>query len=105
MKRVIIRCLSILLMIFAVIFSFTFRSLGPATWENGLCLGDEILTALGLKAWSNGMHGTHYTVFYSLGMILISFVMYVWTTKNKIMNFLYFCSGFSILFLLANIMN
>lgn len=104
-KKVVIRCVSVFLMVFAVIFSFTFRSLGLMTWENGFCLGDEILTGLGLKAWSNGVHGTHYTVLYSLGMLLIAFLVYAWTTRKKFTNFIYFLGGFSVIFFLANIVN
>ena len=49
--------LSLLLFIIGCLFSFTF---------NDISIGDNILTYIGLKAWSNGNSGTHYTIFYSL---------------------------------------
>lgn len=92
--KITVRFITILFMAFAVIFCYTF---------NGYCIGDDFLTSIGLKAWSNGVHGTHYTVFYSLGIILVSFILYAITTQKKLMTFLYFISGFSIIFILANI--
>lgn len=71
--------------------------------HNGKCFGDEVLTTIGLKAWSKDGHGTHYTVFYSLGIMLIAFLGYALTTKKRATTFLYFISGFSVLFLIANI--
>lgn len=61
---------SFLLVIFAILWSFSFGL-------NGFCLGDTILSFLGMPAWSNGNSGTHYTIFYSLiflvPAVLISF--------------------------------
>lgn len=61
---------SFLLVIFAILWSFSFGL-------NGFCLGDTILSFLGMPAWSNGNSGTHYTIFYSLiflvPALLISF--------------------------------
>ena len=92
--KIIVRFVAIVFMVFAVIFCYTF---------NGYCIGDNFLTTIGLKAWSNGMHGTHYTVFYSFGILLVSFILYAFTTYKKIITFLYFISGFSIIFILANV--
>ena len=36
------------------------------TTIRSVCIGDGVLGALGLMAWSNGDMGTHFTVFYSL---------------------------------------
>ena len=33
---------------------------------NSICIGDIVLNAMGLKAWSNGDSGVHYTIIYSL---------------------------------------
>ncbi len=57
---------SLLLFIIGCLFSFTF---------NGICIGDNILNYIGLKAWSNGNTGTHYTVFYSLLFFIPSLII------------------------------
>ncbi|MDU4934790.1 MAG: hypothetical protein E6X43_05620, partial [Peptostreptococcaceae bacterium] len=36
---------------------------------------DNILTYLGLKAWSNGNNGIHYTIFYSLLFFVPSLII------------------------------
>ena len=56
-KKIGVGSISLLLFIIGVLFSFTFY---------GVCVGDNILTYIGLKAWSNNNYGTHYTIFYSL---------------------------------------
>ena len=85
-------------------FSLTFFSLAFAvTWKNiNYCLGDNILAKLGLKAWSNGRYGTHYTVLYSLFLLLIAFAIYVAGTEKKERNFKYFIIGSIIILLLIN---
>lgn len=93
-KRMVIRLSLIGLMVFSFFFSYRY---------NGKCIGDTALTTVGLKAWSNNGHGTHYTVFYSLGILLVAFLGYSLTTKKRIATFLYFISGFCVLFVLANI--
>ncbi|MGL5084799.1 MAG: hypothetical protein ACRC68_03645 [Clostridium sp.] len=42
---------------------------------NVVFFGDNILNTVGLKAWSNGTQGTHYTVFYSLIFFISSVVI------------------------------
>lgn len=79
-----IRLLMIGLMVFSIFF---------CTRLNGRCFGDEVLTTIGLKAWSNNGHGTHYTVLYSLGIMLIAFLGYALTTKKRVTTFLYFISN------------
>lgn len=56
-KKFGIGSLSLLLFILGFLFSFTF---------NDICVGDNILTYMSLKAWSKGNSGIHYTIFYSL---------------------------------------
>ena len=56
-NKIGIGSLSLLLFIVGCLFAFTF---------NDICIGDNILTYIGLKAWSNGNDGIHYTMFYSL---------------------------------------
>lgn len=48
------------------LFSFTFYN---------LTIGDNILTYIGLKAWSNSNSGTHYTIFYSLLFFIPSLIL------------------------------
>lgn len=91
----VLRCFSIVLMVFAFFFSYT--------WPGGYCLGDSCLSGIGLPSWSNGSHGTHYTVLYSLGIIFCSFFIYSATTQKKLNTFMYLLCGFLVLFVLANI--
>lgn len=63
MKKIGFGTASFLLVIFAILWSFSFGL-------NGFCLGDMVLSFLGLPAWSNGNSGTHYTIFYSLIFLL-----------------------------------
>ena len=63
MKKIGCGTIAFLLVTFAILWSFSFGL-------NGFCLGDTILTFLGMPAWSNGNSGTHYTIFYSLIFLL-----------------------------------
>jgi len=65
-KKIGIGSLSLLLFVVGCLFSFTF---------NNLHIGDNILTYIGLKAWSNGNSGTHYTIFYSLLFFIPSLIL------------------------------
>lgn len=65
-NKIGIGSLSLLLCIIGFLFSFTF---------NDICIGDNILTSIGLKAWSNGNSGTHYTLFYSLLFFIPSVIL------------------------------
>ena len=40
-----------------------------------VCIGDNILNYIGLKSWSNGNQGTHYTIFYSLLFYIPSLII------------------------------
>ncbi|MBS5988029.1 hypothetical protein [Clostridium sp.] len=65
-NKIGIGSLSLLLFIIGCLFSFTF---------NDICIGDSILTYIGLKAWSNGNSGTHYTIFYSILFFIPSLIL------------------------------
>jgi len=41
----------------------------------GVCMGDSILGAIGLRAWSHGNSGIHLTVFYSLIFLIPAFML------------------------------
>lgn len=66
-KRIGLGSLSLLLSIMGVLFLFSF--------ENKDCFGDIILNLIGLNAWSNGIYGFHYTIFYSLIFFIPAFVL------------------------------
>ena len=63
MKKIGFGTVSFLLVIFAIVWSFSFGL-------NGFCLGDAVLSFLCMPAWSNGNSGSHYTIFYSLIFLL-----------------------------------
>ena len=63
MKKIGCGTIAFLLVTFAVLWSFSFGL-------NGFCLGDTVLSFLGMPAWSNGNGGSHYTIFYSLIFLL-----------------------------------
>ena len=52
------------------------------TWDNRFCLGDVILGAVGLPAWSQGTTGLHYPAIPSLIGTLIFFYLFAATTKE-----------------------
>ena len=54
--------LSLVLCILGILFCVTFK--------NGKCYGDMMLTYIGLKAWWNGTRGLHYTIYYSLILLI-----------------------------------
>lgn len=53
-RKIGIGTTSLVLFIIGSLFAFTF---------NKVCIGDNILNYIGLKSWSNGNQGTHYTIF------------------------------------------
>ena len=63
MKKIGVGSISLLFLILAIIWSFSFGL-------NGFCLGDAVLSFFNLPAWSNGNSGTHYTIFYSIIFLL-----------------------------------
>lgn len=74
-RRIILRCCSAALMIFAIAF-------GVTTPEN-YCLGGEIFAWLGLNAWSDGMQGTYYPGILALVLFAAACGLFVSTTKDK----------------------
>lgn len=44
-------------------------------WLDGACPGDIVLTALNIPTWSKGETGIHYTVFYSLILLIPAFIL------------------------------
>lgn len=65
-KKIGLGSLSLLLCIIGISFPFSFGSKGA--------YGDNILQFVGLKPWSNGDTGIHYTVFYSLIFFVMALV-------------------------------
>lgn len=53
------------------------------TWDNRFCLGDVILGAVGLPAWSKGTQGFHYPAIPALIGTLVFFYLFAATTKNS----------------------
>ncbi len=73
-RRIGLGTISLLLIIVGILLSLSFGGF------RGVCLGDNVLGYLGLKAWSNGTDGIHLTVYYSLIFFLSAFIVAV---KNK----------------------
>lgn len=94
-KKVVLRGIAVLLMIGSVVFGMTWK-------KNGYCLGDELLNSLGLKAWSGGTQGTHYTALYALGLLLAAIVMYAMTTEKRLTTFRYFLIGIVVVSVLSS---
>ena len=77
-KRVLtMRICAVGFAVFSILFGFTWQ-------KYGFCLGDEILTSLGLPAWSNGMSGTHYSAILEIAGLLIAFFLFAATASKKI---------------------
>jgi hypothetical protein len=56
-KKVGLGSFSLLICVMGILFAFSFGDKG--------CLGDVVLELIGLKSWSNGASGRHYTIFYT----------------------------------------
>ena len=94
-KQRVVRVISILWMLFALAFSVSYK-------KTGFCLGDNILAALGIPAWSRGTQGTHYTVLIGFAMMLAAFGLFSATTKERKTVFRVLSYGFfGVLILLA----
>lgn len=61
--------LSLVLVLLAILWSCNIPFLG------GKCLGDQVLSSLGLPSWSNDTTGIHYTVFYGLLLLVPAFIL------------------------------
>lgn len=71
----VMKIVSVILMLISFAFGFTWS-------KHGFCLGDTILTGVGLPAWSNGTHGTHYTAILAMIVFLVAFFLFVGTIKK-----------------------
>ena len=69
-KKLGIGSLSLLLAVMGILWSMNF----PVHYDT-FCIGDYVLTRLGLPTWSNGSIGTHYTVFWGLLLYLPAFLL------------------------------
>jgi len=63
-KELGIGTISLVLCLVGLLFSFSF---------NNFSIGDYIINGIGLKSWSNGNSGLHYTIYYSLIFFISSF--------------------------------
>lgn len=72
----------ILLRILAAVLFLSFLFFG-ATLGNGFCLGDSIMTGMGLSPWSKGTQGTHYPGIIALVGMAASAVLFTATTEQK----------------------
>lgn len=66
-KKLGMGSMSLLLFALGVIWS--------ANINRQFCLGDSILNAIGLPAWSNGNSGSHYTIIYALIFLIPSIIV------------------------------
>lgn len=69
-KRLGIGSFSLLLTLFAILWSCNFP-----LQNTSFCLGDYVLTHLGMPTWSNGTTGIHYTLFWCLPVYLPAFFL------------------------------
>ena len=65
--------LSFLLLIIGILWSFSIHE---------FCIGDNVLSALHLKAWSNGTSGRHYTIYYALIFLIPSMILGIKYNEN-----------------------
>jgi hypothetical protein len=66
-KKIGLGSISLLLILFGILFSFS--------WKNSEAFGDTILRFLGFSPWSNGDTGIHYTVIYSLFFFISALIL------------------------------
>ena len=95
-KQLIVVCISVFLMIVFLIMGIT--------W-NGQCIGDSVFLWLGVKAWSNGTQGIHYTVVCSLVAELACVLLLTSAIKNNKRFWLYTGKVFCAIILLTLIIN
>ena len=70
-KRIVYLLLAALFLVFGI------------TWDNRFCLGDVILNAVGLPAWSKGTQGFHYPAIPAMIGSLVFFYLFAATTPDK----------------------
>lgn len=93
-KKMISKLISVLFVIFAVIFGAE---------RDGNCIGDRFLTMFGLKTWSDGTVGLHYTAVISLVFIMIAFVIYCSEEEKKTTASWRFIAWVLVIFLLGSV--
>lgn len=74
-KQFIVRCITIFVMMGALLFGMT--------WKNGFCVGDSFFGTLGLKAWSMGTQGFHYPTICSLVVMAVCIPVLSSTIRDK----------------------
>ena len=89
-QKVTKRIVAVLLIILGLVLGVTYK--------DGLCVGDNLFTALGLPAWSNGTTGTHYPAVVGSVIILIGIGLLNYTLQTKARRLLW---GIVILLLIA----
>lgn len=89
-QKVTKRIIAVLLIILGLVLGVTYK--------DGLCVGDNLFTALGLPAWSNGTTGTHYPAVVGSVIILIGIGLLNYTLQTKARRLLW---GIVILLLIA----
>lgn len=91
-KKIGFGSLSIILFIFAIVWCKSIKTL------NNFCLGDTILQFIKLPAWEtnpNGNLGLHYTVFYSLPILIAAIIIghkfpkHIFAKSGKFLSALY----------------
>ncbi len=74
-RKLLLRASAVALALFGIAFG--------GTWsQTGYCLGDQILTAIGLPAWSDGTQGTHYSAIYGALMLFVAMYLFASTTED-----------------------
>ena len=89
-QKVTKRIIAVLLIILGLVLGVTYK--------DGLCVGDNLFTTLGLPAWSNGTTGTHYPAVVGSVIILIGIGLLNYTLQTKARRLLW---GIVILLLIA----
>lgn len=75
-KKMGLGSLALVLSIIAIVWSCSMP------WLGNCCPGDIILKYIGIPRWSNGVSGTHYTVFYSFVFWIPAFVLGIWKRND-----------------------
>ena len=92
----------ILLRILAVFLFLFFFFFGANLW-NGFCMGDSIMTGIGLSPWSEGTEGTHYPGVISLAGMFASLALFACTTQQKATSFRHLIIGIIVAGFLINL--
>ena len=65
---------------FAVLVAVVLSALFGFTWPSGYCVGDRVLSWMGITPWSHGDNGLHFVALISVALILLSVTAYgVWS--------------------------